>query len=112
MAKLEQRHCIPCSGEVPPLAKAEREALLAQLEGWSVVKNHHLSKTCKLPDFKTALAQAEGHHPDLVLAWGKVGAELWTHAAGGLTENDFILAAKIDAVADLKKAAKAAKAKR
>lgn len=88
-----------------PLASAEVEALLGQLDGWTVSAGPRLSKQWKFPDFATALAfvnrigaiaDAEDHHPDVALAWGRVGLELWTHAAGGLTENDFIVAAKID----------------
>ncbi len=79
----------------------------AQLHGWQVVAEHHLTKTYVFPDFRTALefvnragaiAEAEGHHPDLYLAWGKVEAKIWTHKVDGLTESDFILAARIDAV--------------
>jgi 4a-hydroxytetrahydrobiopterin dehydratase len=79
--------------------------LLAQLDGWTVEKQYHLSRTFNLPDFAQALAlvnkigalaEEEGHHPDLYLSWGVVRVELWTHKINGLTESDFILAAKID----------------
>jgi 4a-hydroxytetrahydrobiopterin dehydratase len=78
------------------------------LEGWEPVEGHHLAKTYSYPDFVSALAfvnrlgalaEAEGHHPDIGLSWGRVKVEVWTHAAGGLTDNDFILAAKADALA-------------
>jgi 4a-hydroxytetrahydrobiopterin dehydratase len=79
----------------------------SQVVGWQVVAEHHLAKTFTFPDFRTALefvnragaiAEQEGHHPDLYLSWGKVEVRTWTHKINGLTESDFILAAKIDAV--------------
>jgi 4a-hydroxytetrahydrobiopterin dehydratase len=81
------------------------EKLSAQLPDWKVVAEHHLTKTFVFPDFKTALtfvnraggvAEAEGHHPDLALSWGRVDVKTYTHKIDGLTESDFILAAKID----------------
>ncbi len=81
--------------------------LLAQLDGWRVIDGHHLEKTYTTPDFATALAlvnrigavaEAEDHHPDLLLAWGRVEVKIWTHKIDGLTESDFILAAKCDRV--------------
>jgi 4a-hydroxytetrahydrobiopterin dehydratase len=107
MSELTNKTCTPCKGGVPPL-KGERLAhLLKQLQGWSIVEEHHLLKDYLFPDFEEALkfvnrvgqlAEREGHHPDMHLAWGKVGIEIWTHKVKGLTENDFILAAKIDAL--------------
>lgn len=105
--ELASRRCIPCRGGVPPLTPAQIEPLLARLTGWEVVDAHHLSKTYAFPDFAAALAfvnqvgalaEAEAHHPDLHLAWGRVRVEIWTHKIDGLTESDFILAAKIDAL--------------
>ena len=105
---LAEKHCVPCRGGVPPLAGAELEKYSSQVPGWQVVNGHHLSKNFKFPDFVSALdfvnrvgaiAEQEGHHPDLHLSWGKVGVETWTHKIDGLTESDFILAAKIDQVA-------------
>lgn len=104
---LAAQRCVPCRGGVPPLAGAELEGLLARLgpNGWQAVRGHHLEKTYAFPDFVGALAfvnrvgevaEAEGHHPDLHLAWGKVRIEIWTHKIDGLTESDFVLAAKID----------------
>ena len=97
---------MPCRGGVPPLTRAEIEPLLKQLgAGWTVVHDHHLSKTYKFPDFAKALAftnrvgaiaEEQGHHPDIELAWGRVGLTIWTHAIDGLTESDFILAAKVE----------------
>lgn len=107
-ANLVGRHCVPCKGGVPPLAADVVNQLLTQLQGWIVVNGHHLSKTFKLPDFASALAlvnkigevaEREGHHPDLYLSWGVVRVETWTHKIDGLTESDFILAAKIDQIA-------------
>jgi 4a-hydroxytetrahydrobiopterin dehydratase len=81
--------------------------LKAEVSGWQVVDGHHLIKAYKFPDFRTALdfvnqagaiAETEGHHPDLFLAWGKVEVKTWTHKIDGLTESDFILAAKIDRI--------------
>jgi 4a-hydroxytetrahydrobiopterin dehydratase len=102
---LIQKHCVPCRGDVPALRGAELESLWAQLPGWKVVGEHHLTKTFVFPDFKQALAfvnragavaEAEGHHPDMMLAWGRVDVKTYTHKIDGLTESDFILAAKID----------------
>ena len=102
---LAERHCVPCEGGTPPLTGSKIEPLLAELEGWEVQEGKRLTKTYRFPDFVkavdfvnaiTPVAEAEGHHPDLTVGWGEVGVTLWTHAIGGLSENDFILAAKID----------------
>ncbi len=78
------------------------------MDGWNVIQEHHLAKTFTFPDFREALkfvnrvgelAEEQGHHPDLLLAWGKVEITIWTHKINGLTESDFILAAKIDQLA-------------
>lgn len=104
---LAEKHCVPCRGGVPPLKGAELEKLKGQVSGWDVVNEHHLARTFPFPDFQKALdfvnrvgaiAEQEGHHPDLYLSWGKVGVQIWTHKIDGLTESDFILAAKVDAV--------------
>lgn len=106
MAGLVEKHCVPCRGGVPPLTRAQYEPLLGELDGWSVVDDHHLARTYAFPDFASALAftnrvgaiaEEEGHHPDIHLAWGKVRVEIWTHKIDGLTESDFVLAAKCDA---------------
>ncbi len=105
--ELAAKSCVPCRGGVPSLAGEELERLLGELgpDGWRVVASHHLEKSYTFPDFVTALAfvnrvgaiaEAEGHHPDLHLAWGKVVIEIWTHKIDGLTESDFVLAAKCD----------------
>lgn len=109
MTDLSTKTCIPCRGGVPPLT-AEEIAPLAALVNpeWRVVDNHHIERTFSFPDFAQALAftnavgaiaEQEGHHPDIHLAWGRVRVEIWTHKIDGLTESDFILAAKIDKVA-------------
>jgi 4a-hydroxytetrahydrobiopterin dehydratase len=98
---------VPCRGGVPPLTGAALAALARQVDDWQVVNEHHITKTFSFPDFRAALAftnrigelaEQQGHHPDLYLAWGKVGVTIWTHKIDGLTESDFILAAKIDAL--------------
>ena len=89
------------------LPAEEIARLLKEVPGWEAVNNHHLAKTYTFPDFRTALdfvnragaiAEQEGHHPDLYLSWGKVKVETWTHKIDGLTESDFILAAKIERI--------------
>ena len=107
MSELASRACVPCRGGVPPLKGEEITNLLDKLNGWSVVSEHHLTKVYKLGDFKEALtfvnrvgglAEEQGHHPDICFGWGKVEITIWTHKIDGLTESDFILAAKIDAL--------------
>lgn len=105
MIDLAQKRCTPCRGGVPPLAGPELAAFHERLPFWKVVEQHHLAKSFRFPDFKTALefvnrvgalAESQGHHPDLCLSWGKVDVTTYTHKIDGLSENDFILAAKID----------------
>ena len=105
MSELAKKSCVPCRGGIPPLRGVLIQPLLAQLKGWTVVNEHHLTGTFKFPDFAEALkfvnqvgesAEREDHHPDIYLAWGKVRIDIWTHKIDGLTESDFILAAKID----------------
>lgn len=105
MTDLASKHCVPCRGGVPPLAGKELESLSAELPDWKVVDGHHITKLFKFPDFVQALAfvnkvghvaEEQGHHPDILLSWGKAEVTTWTHAINGLTESDFILAAKID----------------
>jgi len=107
---LTERHCIVCTPGTPTLPPAEIERPPQQLSGWSVVEpDAHivLTKTFRFKGFIPGvdlinriapIAEAEGHHPDLHLSYGSLKVELWTHAAGGLTENDFVLAAKIDQI--------------
>jgi 4a-hydroxytetrahydrobiopterin dehydratase len=105
MSDLAEKMCVPCRGGVPPLTPDQIRPLQAQVKDWSVIKNHHLEREFTFPDFKTALeftnkvgtiAEEQGHHPDIYLAWGKARVSIWTHKIDGLTESDFILAAKID----------------
>lgn len=105
MEDLTSKQCVPCSGGTPKLEGERIEELLPQLGGWDVVEEQHLSKEYKFPDFAEALrfvnrvgavAEAEGHHPDIFFGWGYAHVKIWTHAVDGLTESDFILAAKID----------------
>ena len=105
MSNLAEKHCVPCRGGVPPLIGPELASYAGQLPDWNVVEEHHLTKSFRFPDFKTALdfvnrvgavAEEEGHHPDLCLAWGKVDVQVFTHKIRGLTESDFVLAAKVD----------------
>ncbi len=107
MSDLAEKSCVPCRGGVPPLKGEGLRMFARQITDWEVIEEHHLSKTYKLPDFKEALhlvnrigeiAEREDHHPDIYLAWGKVRVEIWTHKINGLTESDFILAAKIDEI--------------
>ena len=106
MSELAKKHCVPCMGGIPPLKAQALRDLANQLGGgWRVVDEHHLEKSFSFSDFKEALAftnrvgeiaESEGHHPDVYLAWGKVKLEIWTHKIDGLTESDFVLAAKAD----------------
>ncbi len=105
MSDLAAKTCVPCRGGVPPLKGEELSLLQKQVDGWNIIEEHHITKTFKFPDFRGALgfvnrvgelAEEQGHHPDISLAWGKVEITTWTHKINGLTESDFILAAKID----------------
>ncbi len=104
---LARKECVPCRGGVPPLKGDELNRLSEQVEGWDVIEEHHLSKTYEFPNFVKALefvnkvgsiAEQQGHHPNIFLTWGKARIETWTHKIDGLTESDFILAAKIDEI--------------
>jgi 4a-hydroxytetrahydrobiopterin dehydratase len=106
---LAQKKCVACEGGVDPLNRVEAEVLMKQLKQWTLSGDARwLSKDFKFNDFKDALsfvdkvgalAESEGHHPDIQLSWGKATVELTTHAINGLSENDFIMAAKIDEIA-------------
>jgi len=107
MTDLASKNCVPCRGGIPPLAGQELEALAKQVPEWRVIDGHHIVRLFKFPNFVQALAfvnevgelaEQQGHHPDILLAWGKAEITTWTHAINGLTESDFILAAKIDAL--------------
>ena len=106
MSELAGKQCVPCRGGVPALEGEELQSLVRQLgNGWGVVEGHHLEKLFEFSDFVDALAftnrvgvlaEEQGHHPDIYLAWGKVRITIWTHKIDGLTESDFIFAAKSD----------------
>ena len=104
---LADRTCVPCRGGVPALKGDALKPLKAEVPDWEVVQEHHLHRTFRFPDFKEALgfvnragaiAEEQGHHPDILLAWGKAEVTIYTHKIDGLTESDFVLAAKIDRV--------------
>ena len=106
MIYLSDKKCVACEGGTPSLGEAEIASYLAQLKGgWQVVENKKIKKEFKFKNFKEALAfvnniagiaEAESHHPDIYIFYNRVNIELWTHAVNGLSENDFIVAAKID----------------
>ena len=108
MGELAEKQCVPCRGGVPPLKGEELRGLQAQLDsGWSVIDEHHLEREYAFDDFRQALdftvkvgemAEEQGHHPDIFLAWGRVKVTIWTHKIDGLTESDFVFAAKTDAL--------------
>jgi len=108
MPSLASKTCVPCRGGVPPLKGKELDQIYKQLvqpAQWKIVNEHHIIRTVTFPDFKQALdfvnrvgalAEEQGHHPDILLTWGKAEITLWTHKVDGLSESDFIMAAKID----------------
>lgn len=105
---LADKQCVPCRVGVPPLKGAGLEKLHKSVPAWTIVDEHHLQREFRFPDFKQALefvnrvgaiAEEQGHHPDILLGWGKAMITIWTHAVDGLTESDFIIAAKIDRLA-------------
>lgn len=104
--RLADKECIPCKGNVPPLKGEALTRLIQELgEGWTMKDEHHLERHYTFKDFREALdftnrigamAEEQGHHPDILLSWGKVILTVWTHKIDGLTESDFIFAAKAD----------------
>lgn len=105
--ELAGKTCVPCREGAAPLAGETLARFAAVLPEWTIADGKRLQRSWRLPDFKSALAfvnrigavaEAEDHHPDLTLGWGKVSAVLFTHKIGGLTESDFVLAAKIEAL--------------
>ena len=106
MNALAEKECVPCKGGMAPLKGKELQLLANQLNsGWNVRNEQQLEKEYKFKDFREALeftnkvgelAETQGHHPDIFLAWGKVKLNIWTHKINGLTESDFVLAAKAD----------------
>lgn len=108
MSHLHTKTCTPCQGGIPPLNETETARYLQELsDGWNIIDAHHLECTYTFPDFLSALdytnaighiAEQEGHHPNILLTWGKVTVSIWTHKINGLHENDFILASKCEDV--------------
>ena len=106
MSELASKQCVPCRGGVPPLQGDELATFQVQLDGgWQVIQAHHLEREYRFDDFRQALdftvrvgemAEVQGHHPDLFLTWGLVKVTIWTHKIDGLTESDFVFAAKVD----------------
>ncbi len=105
MSDLAAKTCVPCRGGVPPMKGRELKRILQLVPEWKAVNEHHITRTFTFPDFRKALdfvnrvgevAEQQGHHPDILLTWGKAEVTLWTHKIDGLTESDFIMAAKID----------------
>ncbi|OLS15668.1 MAG: hypothetical protein RBG13Loki_0703 [Promethearchaeota archaeon CR_4] len=107
--ELLKKKCVPCEGGIPPLSDDEEDKLVNQVAGWELNRGsmHKLEREFKFKNFERALAfvnkvgtiaESEGHHPDIHIYYSKVLLELYTHAIGGLSENDFIVAAKINAI--------------
>lgn len=105
MDELASKDCIPCRGDVPPLKGADLEELHRQVPAWELVEEHHLSREFHFKNFREALgfvnqvgelAEEEGHHPDIAFGWGRAEVTIFTHKIDGLTESDFIFAAKVN----------------
>ena len=105
MTDLASKTCVPCRGDVPPLRGAELQELIRQIPGWEVVDEHHLQREFRFKDFREALdfvnrvgelAEEQAHHPDIDFGWGRATVRIFTHKIDGLTESDFILAAKVE----------------
>jgi 4a-hydroxytetrahydrobiopterin dehydratase len=105
MTELASKTCVPCKGGVPPLKGEQLDALRRQVPEWEVAEEHHLRQHFRFKNFREALdfvnkvgelAEEQGHHPDIYFGWGRVEVLVWTHKINGLTESDFIFAAKVD----------------
>ncbi len=105
MSELASKTCVPCRGDTPAIKGNHLERFMQLVPKWKVVNEHHIVREFKFPDFRRALdfvnrvgelAEQQGHHPDIFLAWGRAEVTLWTHKIDGLSESDFIMAAKID----------------
>ncbi|HEX2921449.1 MAG TPA: 4a-hydroxytetrahydrobiopterin dehydratase [Bacteroidales bacterium] len=106
--RLAEKKCIPCEGNVPALGENEINEFRSQISAdWKIVDNRKIKREFSFVNYKhtidfvnrvAGIAEEEGHHPDMYVFFGRVEIELWTHSIGGLTENDFILAAKIDEI--------------
>jgi len=104
---LTKKHCVPCEGGTPPLPDEKEDELIKQAQDWNLFRDgtHKITRQFKFKDFKKTmefvnkiaeLAESEGHHPDIKIVYNKVNLDLFTHAVGGLSENDFIMASKIN----------------
>jgi 4a-hydroxytetrahydrobiopterin dehydratase len=109
MSELARQHCEPCEKGAPPLGENEAAELASDVPGWERNSNQTLKREFKFDNFRDAfgfvarvalVAEAEGHHPDVELGWGRAAFQLTTHAASGLTKNDFVMAAKISRLAE------------
>ena len=108
MSDLARKECIPCKGGVPPMGVEEAGAMLVQVNSdWELIDEHHLERVWSFDNFESALefvntagaiCEEQGHHADFELGWGRVKAMIWTHKINGLTESDFVLAAKFDEI--------------
>ena len=105
MTELANRNCVPCRGDTPPLKGEELDGLRRQVPDWEVVEEHHLRRAFKFKNFREALgfinrvgelAEEQGHHPDISFGWGYAEVTVFTHKIDGLTESDFVFAAKVD----------------
>ena len=105
MTELANRNCVPCRGDTPPLKGEELDGLRWQVPDWEVVEEHHLRRAFKFKNFREALgfvnrvgelAEEQGHHPDISFGWGYAEVTVFTHKIDGLTESDFVFAAKVD----------------
>ena len=109
MSDLADKKCIPCEGNIPPFDESEIHKYLKKIDGWDVKsdkdENYYLIKEFSFKNFKESqnfinkvgdIAEIEGHHPEILFGWGYAKINITTHAISGLSENDFILAAKID----------------
>ena len=106
---LADRSCGPCEGTVSALPNSEIQTLMTELDAWRCVDDHHLERDYRFKDFKSAwaaldrvaqLAEDSWHHPDLELAWGRLSVKIWTHKIDGLSEADFVFAARCDRLFD------------
>jgi 4a-hydroxytetrahydrobiopterin dehydratase len=107
VSKLSEKTCVPCRGGIPPLSVPEQQELLTQVPDWQVIEGHHLLRDYRFKDFLEALrftneagriAEEQGHHPEIKVGWGHAEVTIWTHKIDGLTESDFVLAAKLDEI--------------
>jgi 4a-hydroxytetrahydrobiopterin dehydratase len=103
--ELADKTCVSCRGDTPPLKGAELEELHRQVPGWEVIEEHHLRREFRFKNFREALdfvnrvgevAEEQGHHPDIDFGWGRAALTVFTHKIDGLTESDFVFAAKVD----------------